>query len=173
MTPWAAVDIEPYVPWLVPVLLVLHFCFVSFLAAQLTGWRRLARQFRYQPSTDLPLEGGRARRKDPEGTRFRFQSCMFGWAGYNHCLTVITNAEGLYFRLSRVFPLPFHPPIFIPWAEMKNVQHEKLLWNEVVRFDAGQPRPIRLRFLRKFFVDNPSFQPAEASGSLGTAPARA
>jgi hypothetical protein len=36
--------------------------------------------------------------------------------GYNGCLTVGANSEGLYVATLSFFPL-FHPPLFIPWAK--------------------------------------------------------
>jgi hypothetical protein len=95
-------------PWAWPVVVALGFVafwvWLVWLMAHFTGWTNLARYYR----TTQPFHG----------TRHHFRSGKLGWSNYGGCLTVGTNAEGLYLA---VFPLfrPGHPPLFVPWSEVR------------------------------------------------------
>lgn len=98
-------------PWVErhPILFaVSDFAFVyltvSFVISWWGGWGVLARHFRLR-TTFI-------------GSRWQWQSGRMRWlCGYQHCLTVGANSEGLYLATLRFFPL-FHPPLFIPWSEI-------------------------------------------------------
>ncbi len=100
MQPW--VDRHPI--WFgVSDVLFLYFT-VSFLISWWSGWAMLARRFRF--------------RSKFTGLRWRFQSGQMRWmCGYNNCLTVGANSEGLFLSMLPFFSL-FHPPLFIPWTEI-------------------------------------------------------
>lgn len=116
---------------LLPLLLAIPLLWVALFAAvaQWGGWSRLARQF---PAERLP-----------EGTVLRGQSVgMSGWVSYGGCTTLVESSEGLY--LSLPFPFGFcHPPLLIPWAELRNPQSKTVFWQRYVVVQAGDP-PVRL-----------------------------
>lgn len=100
MQPW--VDRHPI--WF-GVADVLFGCFTFlFVISWWSGWAMLARRFRD--------------RNKFTGSRWRFQSGQMRWmCGYNNCLTVGANSEGLFLSMLPIFSL-FHPPLFIPWTEI-------------------------------------------------------
>ena len=90
------------------------WCFVLYSISRMTGWGQLAKSFRT--------------RLVPAGQRFSWQSIRLGWmGGYNHCVNIVVNAEGLYLALQ----LPFrcgHAPLFIPWSEISTGQRKRQLF---------------------------------------------
>ncbi|HEX4614076.1 MAG TPA: hypothetical protein VH092_38190 [Urbifossiella sp.] len=83
--------------------IVLWWCFLLWVIGGLGGWRRLARHY--------PL------REPFSGRLHRFQRLQLGWSNYGGCVTIGTNADGLY--LATILPFrPGHPAMFIPWAEV-------------------------------------------------------
>ena len=81
-------------------------------------------------------------RSGPEftGERWRFQSGRMRWGcGYNNCLTLGANAEGLYMAVI----LPWHPPLFIPWIEI-TARDEKRWWGDATVFTLGRETQIPL-----------------------------
>ena len=88
------------------------------LISRLGGWAKLARAYRFDG--------------DFRGKIWRFESVkMRMGAGYNNCVNIGTNEQGLYlsvFFLCR----PGHPSLFIRWSEI-TVQ-EKKRWR-ISRFE--------------------------------------
>jgi hypothetical protein len=98
----------PVPPWAVGVLALAGFalwwCFLLWVIGVAGGWGKLARHYR----ATAPFHG----------TVRRFRSARIGWSNYGGCLSVGTNPDGLY--LAVVFPFrPGHPPLFIPWADVR------------------------------------------------------
>ena len=95
-----------------PVYLFLLWLAVSATVSYLGGWRALSKAFRV--------------RSPFAGPKWRLQSGrMRGLGGYNNCLTVGANSDGLY--LGMIFFLRFmHPPLFIPWSEVS--VRRKRIW---------------------------------------------
>lgn len=96
--------------WFVSAFVVGWFA-VSALLSRISGWSRLAQQFR----SDAPTSG----------ERFRFVSGSMGArlfpTVYHNCLSIAVSAAG--FRLSLHFPLQFmSPPLFIPWTEVESIE---------------------------------------------------
>src|SRR5262245_55938881 len=99
-------------PWLLLVLVLFPILWVGLLnlLARMSGWSRLATTYRYR---------GRF-----EGFRKRFVSghlvggAFFGLpCNYGSCLTLGSNAQGLYLAVLAPFR-PGHPPLFIPWRDV-------------------------------------------------------
>ena len=87
--------------------------------ARASGWAHLAE--RYQCHALF------------EGTRYRFESIH--WSGmnlfgmnYGGIVTFGTNSNGLYICLFFIFR-PFHPPLLIPWSDIRRRQYKKFLRN--------------------------------------------
>jgi len=102
--------------WFFPFFVAIWLT-VSALISRLSGWSRLAEQFR----SDAPASG----------EHFRFVSGSMGRAlfpaSYKSCLSVAVSPAG--FHLSIQFPFRFlSPPLFIPWTEVESVQEGRWLF---------------------------------------------
>ena len=87
---------------------------VSTILSRVSGWSRLAEQFR----SELPASGD----------SFRFVSGTMGSklfpANFNSCLSVSLSPAGL--RLSIQFPFRLmNPPLFIPWTAVESVEQSR------------------------------------------------
>lgn len=100
-------------PYLFPVLVVGCWVLVTLLLSRLGGWRRLASMYRLSGTFS--------------GKVWRFQSGKFNWAGYNNCLSVGANEKGLYIAALFIFRAG-HPPLFIPWGDIKAKRKKFLAW---------------------------------------------
>ena len=118
--------------WAFPVFFVGLWLSIFFVASRWGGWARLAE---VHPATGTPI-----------GERFRMRSAQLRkGCNYNNCITFVTSDLGLTLSM----PLPFrfeHPPIFIPWSELR--RHDETVWRTrvVVLTSARCPDvPIKLR----------------------------
>ncbi len=118
----------------IPVVLVLFvvalWFAVGIAVSFLSGWAELARIYR------LPGEF--------TGNRWKWQSArMRLLIGYNNCLTVGANQQGLY--LAMFFPFRVgHPPLFIPWSDI-SVRKGKSLWWKWSEFRFRQAPSVWIR----------------------------
>lgn len=105
-------------PSLTVVLIALAFIlFWSVLLnfiAYFSGWWSLAA--RYAATTRF------------EGKRRRFRSLQIGTANMGGCVTIGTNVDGLY--LAVILPFrPGHPPLFVPWSDVRVQQARRWFSN--------------------------------------------
>ena len=131
-------------PFLVPALLLfvpVWFCFLVWLLATLSGWRQMARQFRQRG----PIESGQVR---------TWQSGRIGWVNYNNCLKVSIGPAGIGLKMMPPFNL-FSPPLLLPWSALSEPRARKILWNEVVQFEVGQPPIGSITLPKKLFSGSP------------------
>jgi hypothetical protein len=112
------------------LLLFLVFWFVVVLAlSRIGGWATLAESY---PATEEFI-----------GERWRFRSGRLNRVSYNNCLTVASNAHGLY--LSILFPFrPGHAPLFIPWSDVASSPPTRRWFMSVVEFRFSRAPSIRL-----------------------------
>ncbi|HOT26972.1 MAG TPA: hypothetical protein PLU72_02210 [Candidatus Ozemobacteraceae bacterium] len=106
--------LDVFLPFLtVPagILAILLAINVILLAvAWLGGWSSLARAYPGRQQT-----GGETR---------SFRSLRFGyWTGYNNCVTIGGDSQGLHLSMPW-FLRAGHEPIFIPWADMQIVEKQ-------------------------------------------------
>jgi hypothetical protein len=98
--------------WAFPVFFGGLWLILFLLIARWGGWDTLAAAY---PSSGTPM-----------GERFRMRSAQLRWGcSYNNCITFVSSQSGLHLSM----PLPFrfgHPPIFIPWSELR--AHEERTW---------------------------------------------
>jgi hypothetical protein len=130
-------------PWLLALFVAL-FAVVWFvvlnLIARFGGWTRLAAAY----SCREPFQGYQKRFSSGTllGGMFLGMPC-----DYNGCLTVGANGDGLYLALLPPFR-PGHPPLFVPWSEVRaSVEKSWLRTCTVFSFD--QVPSIRLRLLHR------------------------
>ena len=108
--------------------------FVLFLIARLSGWATLARHF-----ADPDWQASRARLSSRKGKNFNFVSMKLGPLGqYGSSLGVAIAANGLY--IWPIFPFrPGHPPLYIPWRAISDVQAGSMLFRTTTRLAISLP----------------------------------
>ena len=86
------------------LVFIAAWCGIVFLLSLVSGWREFSQYYR----SVAPFNG----------PRFRFQSVSMRLrVGYNNCLIVVVNTEGLH--VSILFPFRIgHPPLFFPWVDI-------------------------------------------------------
>jgi len=118
-----------------PVYIALLFpcmwIFVLFIISR-SGWGRLAERYK----TDEAFTG----------TRIGIISAGINRANYNNSLILKYNEDGIYLKTMLIFRL-FHPPLLIPWSEIKEVTDMKLLFFKFKMLSIGEPAAavIKLR----------------------------
>ncbi|RFB78249.1 hypothetical protein DYH55_17960 [Methylovirgula sp. 4M-Z18] len=108
-----------------PIFFVGILLVSSILVAILSGWFRLADQFRAFDEID----GRRFRFSSGRISRWKNASLWFpaGGIGFNNILKVTLNGRG--FGLGVFFPFSiFMRPIFIPWSAVDSIRSERFLW---------------------------------------------
>lgn len=115
---------------ILPIYLFTLWLLVGAIISFVGGWFSLAKVYR----TEVPFHGA----------KWSMQSGQMRWlANYNNALTVGVNPQGLY--LASMFFIRFmHPPLLIPWGEIK-VQRRKGWIFESVIFTLGHESAIPLR----------------------------
>ena len=121
---------------LFPFFFVGMWCAICLTLSKMGGWRRLAESF---PARD-----------QPSGKRFFMQGGKVGQVTYRGCLTLYTSPRGLYLSVWLLFRLG-HPPVFIPWGDIRNAKTHQFLWTESVVFDVGSPSVATLQLPKKVF----------------------
>jgi hypothetical protein len=119
-----------------PVYFVALWCAVCLVLSVSGGWRRLGERY---AARDVPL-----------GERFLMRSVGVGWVSYNNCLTFRRGHDGFYMSVWYIFRLG-HPPLYIPWSDVQNIQTYRQLWVDVVKFDVGAPRVATVRMTKKMY----------------------
>ncbi|MCY0996170.1 hypothetical protein OWM54_03375 [Myxococcus sp. MISCRS1] len=113
--------------WLFPPLFVLGLVGISFFASVKGGWSGLAKRYRTSaPRPDLFMKMSTGR---------------MGWTHYNRCLTVGASEAGLYLAMMPSFT-PFHPPLLIPWSEIKERRRETSQFQRVETLVIGPDRTV-------------------------------
>jgi hypothetical protein len=119
--------------FLIPLALVVMWPLILFQLAFIGGWRRLAKDFK----TSRP----------PTGKRFGMESASVGWVGYNNCLTIHTNPEGIFLEPWYIFRVA-HPRLFIPWAAVSVIRERSFLGIKSVKLAVRRPQVATLGLAR-------------------------
>lgn len=134
-------------PWLLPAILigfplvfVPFWCFVCWLLSQMGGWGRIAARFPGSPN--------------PDGPTFSMQSGRVGMTNYRSVLTIRPAPDGLHLAIMAIFRVG-HPPLFIPWHEIRNARRRQILWMETISFDVSAPAIGRISLPAKVFAGQP------------------
>ena len=109
---------------------------VMYAISRMSGWVLLSRRF--TATGDYVVE------------TWTWQSARLrGWCNYNNCLCVGASPEGLYLGVMAPFRL-FHPPLFIPWAEIDAQTGKAFLGlYDMVRVRVGREEQVEVRFYGK------------------------
>src|SRR5437016_3950071 len=122
-----------------PSWLALFFsiCFVSLwllvvaIVSLVGGWFQLSRKFSLIGPFDGVSEG--------------LQSGQMRWlAKYRNSLRLGANEDGLYLAVFFFFRF-MHPPLFVPWSEIKVRRQKRWLFGEYVTLTMGNELRIPLR----------------------------
>ncbi|MFM9845312.1 MAG: hypothetical protein ACKVOI_20295 [Dongiaceae bacterium] len=116
-----------------PILFVGLWCAVSYLAAHLSGWRRLARHY----AATVPTAG----------VQFQFRGGTVGWFSYRGCLHLAAAPDGLFLWLFRPFGVGYRR-LFIPWDDIASTAHKGWMVDWAVMTVAREPG-VRIRLNRK------------------------
>ena len=102
---------------------------ISLLAAHIGGWARLAKRY--------PDNG------DTHGKAHYMSSAFFGGCSYNGLLVFRACNYGL--RMSILFPLFGHPPLYIPWNQFHSVSECRVCFRRLLSASVGQPTVATMR----------------------------
>lgn len=118
-------------PQFAPLLIIVGFSlwwlFVMNKIGSYSGWRDLHQRY--------------AARAEPKGQRRLFQGMRMGRCQYSGTLLFIFSPEGFYLRGLGLFR-PGHPPLLIPWTDMREIAPKKVLWIQFACFEVGT-EPLR------------------------------
>ncbi len=113
------------ITFFVLVILFAGIALLSTLFARAGGWAKLAEKYGVD--------------QEPEGQKFSWQTLeVGGLVRYRWTVAVVIAAQGLYLALSSPF-ISKHPPMLIPWAEIKQVRRTILYWRKAARLTIGDP----------------------------------
>jgi len=126
--------IDAHKAWLgvlLPLCFVGFWCLITGLVSFLGGWHTLSERF--VATTPFP------------GITEGLQSGQMRWGvNYRGCLRLGANQEGL--SLSVLFLFRFmHPPLFIPWHEIRVSRRKRLLFGDYVTLSIEREQEIPLR----------------------------
>jgi hypothetical protein len=135
--------------WWFPVFVVVAWVLIPAAFSLTSGWSTLARRFRCS--------------KRPEGEILTRQVDRFGYWRQKGAPNLVMAESGLY--LYHDFWLRFmHPPLLIPWSEVRWLREIKFLWWRSYEIDlAGvttmRVRPTAIEAMREYL----NFQDAETA----------
>jgi hypothetical protein len=117
------------------VIFILYFvslwCVVAAAISVVGGWHQLSKKFRQVHPFDGVSDG--------------LQSGQMRWfANYRGCLRLGANEEGLYMGVLSIFRF-MHPPLLVPWNQIRAFRAKRWLFGEYVTFTLGSELRIPLR----------------------------
>jgi hypothetical protein len=128
-----SIDFHPFALLLLPVYLALFWCLLCYSISFLSGWHSLTRRFRAQHE---PYGQTASALFSIRGVRMRFRT------NYDNIIRLTVAEDALY--LSVLFALRIgHPPLCIPWSEIK-ISKGKFLWMRFVLLTLGEQEKIPL-----------------------------
>jgi hypothetical protein len=117
---------------------IVFWCAISFLISFITGWYALSLRFRKQSE---PL--GEVRSAGP----FFYTVYMRFWSHYGSVIRITAASDALY--LSVLFPFRIgHPPLRIPWDEIK-LGRARRLFITSVELTLGNQEKIPMRISQR------------------------
>jgi hypothetical protein len=122
--------LPPWMALLFALMFVGLWCGVCLILARFGGWSRLAARF---PATSAPI-----------GDKVPFTSAKFGLVRYSNVLSAVRTNEGLYLSIWLPWRLG-HPPLFIPWPEMRNLQTSRTFGFDWADVTVDTPHPVKIR----------------------------
>lgn len=107
-----------------PVFFLGMFVLISYFISKM-GWIRLAEKYK-------AVEGF-------QGERVGFLvSASVNSGNYSNAIILKYNYEGIYLKTAVMFRA-FHPPVLIPWSEIKEVRDRKFFFTKMKELVIGDP----------------------------------
>ena len=76
---------------------------------------------------------------EPQGQHWQKQCVEFGKTmRYDWCVTIVVTVEGLWLQ-ARPPAQGTQAPIYVPWAEIRDVRPARLYWRKAVCLSCGEP----------------------------------
>jgi hypothetical protein len=122
--------------FLAGVVVVAGFAVVSWLSAAVSGWRALARIY--------------AAKARASGVTYRMQTGKLGLVNYGGCLTISLSDAGLRLAVWPMFRFA-HPPLMIPWSDIRHIAHFRGLIIQREVFALGEPEICELALSPRVF----------------------
>lgn len=132
-----------YLLYFLPILFPAMWIFVLFILSGM-GWSSLTERFRTESAFT--------------GIRIGIISGSINWVQYNNSLVLKFNAEGIHLQPAIFFRL-FHPPIFIPWHEIKAVKDKKVLFQKSTDLIIGDPKIATINISQSLFKKLEAYLP--------------
>jgi hypothetical protein len=114
---------------LAAVVMLGFWCLMLWTLSRISGWQQLASRY--------------ATHRLPAGRRFAWQSARLGWLGYNNCMSMHASVDGLFIQPWAVFRLA-HPPLLIPWTELRNGRKRRSFGIDWMDFQLQNPPGFKL-----------------------------
>jgi hypothetical protein len=120
--------------FLLPVFFVAMWALTSVFVGVITGWHSLARRFLAQaePYGEVKTAGP-----------YFYTVYMRFWSHYSSIIRLRAAADALYLSVLFLFRLG-HPPLSIPWQEIK-FGRTRFLWRRYVVLTLGNEEQIAMR----------------------------
>jgi hypothetical protein len=129
-------------PYGFAIFFVTLWCFICFLISLLSGWFSLSRRFKKQSE---PY--GETHSAGP----FFYTVYTRFWSHYGSVIRMIAAEDALY--LSVLFPFRVgHPPLRIPWNEIK-LSRTKRFWFRYVVLTLGNQEHIPMRISERMVLN--------------------
>jgi len=131
------------------IVFPIFWCFVCGLLSWMGGWSRLAKLYLAPPQAV------------PQGRSFTWRSGKVGLTNYKGTLTIHTGPSGLHLSVMPLFRFG-HPPLLIPWEELKNPQSTTFGFSTAMKCAVGSPAVATLVLPPEVFEEHPKAHPTEA-----------
>ena len=105
---------------------------IIYFASNAGGWTRIADKY---PGPE----------NFSHGRFFTKETGRFGKARYKHTLDVQVAPQGLYIT-SILPPQKTHPPLLIPWSEIKGISEQNAFGVTITNLTIGEPRIVTIGF---------------------------
>ncbi len=149
----ASIEFHPFALLLLPVYLALFWCLLCYGISFLSGWHSLTRRFRAQHE---PYGQTASALFSIRGVRMRFRT------NYDNIIRLTVAEDALYLSVLLICRIG-HPPLSIPWSEIK-IRKAKFLWMRFVLLTLGEREKIPLRISErmaaKLGLDSTEIRPA-------------
>lgn len=124
------------IPYLFPLFFIGMWTLVSFVISKI-GWSSLVDKYKLNRVHNFK--------------RIGLISAHINGAKYNNALILYTNKKGFSLKTMFFFRL-FHPQIFIPWTEVKEIKSKEVLFFKIKELTIGEPHIATIKLQEKTFL---------------------
>jgi hypothetical protein len=122
------------------IMFPMLYAVVMTYLSRISGWTTLAEHYRTNAA--------------PEGKLFYFKSGRIGRINVNNALIIGLCPDGLYVSMFPFFRYA-HPPLLIPWGQIRNIRQTTILFLKYVEMQVGDPVITTLTLPLSIFADRP------------------